>query len=118
MVRNQRLQNPALEYARRLPGISSREEDTAGSGIEGAPTPAATYVCGTWKPRWSPGLPGKPTARKAQLSSGNRMAQEANAGGSKGQRKILESFNPGHNSPDTGLDDLNRKGAHVGRVSF
>lgn len=30
---------------------------------------------------------GKPTARGAYFSSGNRMAQEANAGGSKDQRK-------------------------------
>lgn len=32
-------------------------------------------------------MPGKPTARKAQSLGGNRMAQEANAGRSKGQGK-------------------------------
>jgi hypothetical protein len=30
---------------------------------------------------------GKPTVRKAELPSGRRMTQEANAGGRKGSRK-------------------------------
>jgi hypothetical protein len=32
------------------------------------------------------GVAGKPTVRKAELSGGSRMAQEANAGAPKGDR--------------------------------
>ena len=43
--------------------------NTAGLGVEGAPTPVAARVCGTWKPRRGPaalwGAAGKPEVTKA-----------------------------------------------------
>src|SRR5664279_1020272 len=65
--------------------------------------------------------PGRPTVRKAQLRSGNRMAQEANAGsrkaaGNQEARLVLhQSFLD--NWPDTG-SARTRKGADVGQVSL
>jgi hypothetical protein len=56
---------------------------TAVPGVERAPIPVATRACGTWNPDgvrpWATRT-GKPTARKAQLPSGERMTQKANAG--------------------------------------
>ena len=43
--------------------------NTAGLGVEGAPTPVAARACGTWKPRQGPAAPsgaaGKPEVTKA-----------------------------------------------------
>lgn len=49
-------------------------------------------------------MSGKPTARKAQLPSRNRMIQEANAGRPKGQGKPDGGLSTAvrHNPPDTG----------------
>jgi hypothetical protein len=64
--------------------------------------------------------PGQPTARKAQLPSGNRTAQEANAGAPKGSRKPGQTIG---SSAEPRITDRirayarSRKGADVGRVS-
>lgn len=66
--------------------------------------------------------PGKPTVRKAEISGGNRTAQQANAGASKDDRKIgqhgVTSTGSRSNWPDTGPGARARKGADVGRVSL
>lgn len=53
---------------------------TTAFGVERAPIPAASHVCETWQPRWGPvsrrRRAGKPTARKAQFPSGQRMAKK------------------------------------------
>jgi hypothetical protein len=54
-------------------------ESTAVPGVEGAPTPVVSRRCETWKPRPGPGtqvVPGKPTARKAQVPGGNRVTEK------------------------------------------
>jgi hypothetical protein len=112
---------PALRGADGIRRKQRRLWDTVGHGTEGAPTPAATSACGTREPCWGPESTGKPTARKAQVPSWNRMAQEANAGRPKGQGKTEgrpTSRAPGHNPPDTGPGDPARKGADVGQVSL
>jgi hypothetical protein len=51
-------------------------------------------------------VPGRPTVREADILSGNRMAQEANAGSRKasGKREMLAGAPPDlpYNRPDTG----------------
>jgi hypothetical protein len=51
--------------------------NTAGLGVEGAPTPVAARACGTWEPRRGPATPsgaaGKPEVTKAEVPGGNRM---------------------------------------------
>lgn len=64
---------------------------------------------------------GKPTARKAQLPSGNRMIQEAKAGsrkaaGNRGWWPAPPLAVP-HNWPDTG-PARTRKGADVDQVGL
>jgi len=55
-----------------------------------APTPVASHRCGTWQPRlgsqhrW---VLGRPTVRKAESPSGNKMVQEAKAGSRKAAGK-------------------------------
>jgi hypothetical protein len=65
---------------------------------------------------------GRPTVREAEVLGGNRMVQEANAGGSKGDGKAAQVTAPpvvvSYNRPDTGLGGLPRKGADVGRVGL
>ena len=58
---------PAVGKRRRRPGNRSRPWEHRGPGVQRAPTPVGSRLCGTWKPRRGPGMPGKPTARKAQL---------------------------------------------------
>lgn len=66
---------------------------------------------------------GKPTVRKAQLSGGNRMTREANAGGRKatGNRDeltVLLLSGVADNWPDTGPGARLRKQADAGQVSL
>jgi hypothetical protein len=53
-------------------------------GVERAPNPVASCVCGTWQSRWGPTRPvfvvGGLTVRKAEVPSGAGMTREANAG--------------------------------------
>jgi hypothetical protein len=66
-------------------------------------------------------MPGRPTARKAQLPSGHRMTQEANAGSRKatGNRDVWPAppLAVSYNRPDTGSARA-RKGADVGQVGL
>ncbi len=66
-------------------------------------------------------MPGKPTARKAQSPSGQRMTRKANAGQPKGDRKPGRWLAPppavSHNWPDTGACPT-RKGADAGQVGL
>jgi hypothetical protein len=56
-------------------------------GVERAPNPVASCMCGTWQSRWGSDaalvVVGGPTVRKVELPSGRRMTREANAGGRK-----------------------------------
>jgi hypothetical protein len=65
---------------------------------------------------------GKPTVRKAQLPSGNKMVQEANAGGRKaaGTREMLtdSSVGPLRITGRIRADARTRKGADVDQVSL
>ena len=66
--------------------------------------------------------PGRPTARKAQLPSGNRMAQEANAGSRKetGTRGSMAGLSTGRPAQPSGYGCTarTRKAADVGQVSL
>lgn len=66
-----------------------------------------SFVWNVETPLRSGPWPGRPTVRKAQLPSGNRMAQEANAGsrkatGTRGMMTTSPLVAP-HNRPDTGM---------------
>jgi hypothetical protein len=85
--------------------------NTAGLGVEGAPTPVAARACGTWKPRQGPGVPsgaaGKPEVTKAQVPGGNRMPRKRTlvrrkATGNRDECPAPPLAVP-HNRPDTGL---------------
>jgi hypothetical protein len=95
------------------------------SGVERAPNPVASCVCGTWQSRWGPTSPvavvGGLTVREAEIPSGRRMTREANAGGRKatgnrGSRTSLPLV-AADNRPDRD-HVLTRKGADAGRVSL
>ena len=67
-------------------------------------------------------MAGRPTVRKAQLPSGRRMTQEANADGRKATGNREPRIGPSaewlpHNWSDTGGCPA-RKGADVGLVSL
>jgi len=92
------------------------------SGHRGHPPRAHSCVRNAVTPSGSGPWAGKPTVRKAQVLSGNRMTREANAGGRKatGNRVRLQLLR--WNSRITGriqdLGVLARKGAHAGQVSL
>lgn len=84
--------------------------NTAGSGVEGAPTPVAARACGTWKPRRGPAAPsgaaGKPEVTKAEVPGGNRMPKKLmpvrrKATGNRDSMASPPLATP-HNRPDTG----------------
>jgi hypothetical protein len=85
--------------------------NTAGLGVEGAPTPVAARACGTWEPRRGPAAPlggaGKPEVTKAEVPGGNRMPNKPmpvrrKATGNRDSRASPPLAVP-HNRPDTGL---------------
>ena len=78
---NARVQGLAVEERQAAAGqIFVGRVNTAGLGVEGAPTPVAARACGTWQPRQGPGAPlgaaGKPEVTKAQVPGGNRMPKK------------------------------------------
>jgi hypothetical protein len=97
--------------------------NTAGLGVEGAPTPVAARACGTWKPRQGPvappGAAGKPEATMAQFPGGNRMLKKR----TPVRRKATGNRDrwPALRRPSRitgripGLGARTRKGADVGR---
>jgi hypothetical protein len=84
--------------------------NTAGLGVEGAPTPVAARACGTWKPRRGPAAPsdaaGKPEVTKAEVHGGNRMPKKLMPVRRKatGNRDSMTSppLAVPYNRPDTG----------------
>lgn len=93
-------------------------------GIKRASTPVVSHTRGTWQPRLGSrrfAASGKSTARKAQLPSGNKMVQEANAGGRKeaGNRETTVGSSAGVFCITDRIraDARSRKGADVDQVS-
>jgi hypothetical protein len=106
-----RVQGLAVEERQAAAGqVFVGRVNTAGLGVEGAPTPVAARACETWKPRQGPGVPsgaaGKPEVTKAQVPGGNRMPKKLmpvrrKATGNRDTRPALPLVVP-HNRPDTG----------------
>ncbi len=107
-----RVQGLAVEERQAAAGqVFVGRVNTAGLGVEGAPTPVAAHACGTWKPRQGPGAPsgaaGKPEVTKAQVLGGNRMPMKRmpvrrKAAGNRDDHPAPPLAVP-HNRPDTGL---------------
>ena len=61
-------------------GKAPARESTAGPGVQRAPTPAVSRMCGTCKPRHGPAPgAGRPIVRGAEYQAG-KDGREANAG--------------------------------------
>jgi hypothetical protein len=90
---------PAVGKRRRRPGNRSRPWEHRGPGVQRAPTPVGSRLCGTWKPRRGPGVPGKPTARKAEALGGTGWSDKPmpagrKATGSRGRRLLTPAAAP------------------------
>src|SRR5271157_5357100 len=105
-----------------MSGAPARES-TAGPGVQRAPTPAVSRVCGTWKPRHGPAPgAGRPIVRGAEYKAG-KDGREANAGrrkaaGNQGQQSVLLQGGAVDTRPDTGHGFRARKGADASQVTL
>lgn len=120
MARMRRSDGSGAETRRASSGVVCPEcEYRRSRGKEGIHPSRNSMERNVETPSESGRMPGRPTARKAQISSGNRMIQEAKADRPKGRRKAGQPFTcSGITRRIRAQLARPEKGAHVDLVSL